>query len=160
MKYISKYRFAYAALFAIAAGIFMTMNNERVVNATTTADRAENPLLAEWVGPYGGVPAFDKIKVSDFAPALEAAMAENLKEIDAIANNSEAPTFENTMIPLEKSGAALSRASRIFEIYSNSLNSKEFAPVEAAMQPKLVKCVDMRRDTDGEGNPLGLHLRS
>src|SRR5687768_18436183 len=50
-----------------------------------------NPLLREWTGPYGGVPPFDEIKVEHFIPALEAAMAENLAEIDRIANNPEPP---------------------------------------------------------------------
>ena len=43
---------------------------------------AENPLLKPWVGPYGGVPPFDAVKVENFKPALEAAMAEQLAEID------------------------------------------------------------------------------
>ena len=55
---------------------------------------APNPLLAEWSGKYGGVPPFDKVDVADFKPALESAMAENLKEIDDIANNTIAdPAF-------------------------------------------------------------------
>ena len=44
-----------------------------------------NPLLGEWAGPYGGVPPFDKVQVALFKPALEAAMAENLSEIENIA---------------------------------------------------------------------------
>jgi peptidyl-dipeptidase Dcp len=55
-----------------------------------------NPLLAKWVGPYGGVPPFDQIKVEQFKPALETAMAENLAEVDRIANDPAPPTFENT----------------------------------------------------------------
>src|SRR5690554_4559339 len=57
----------------------------------------ENPLLVEWTGPYGGVPPFDRVRVEDFEPALEAAMREQLEEIDRIAANPEAPTFENTI---------------------------------------------------------------
>ena len=53
-----------------------------------------------WAGPYGGVPAFDKIKVEHFKPALEAAMAENLREVEAIANNPAPATFENTIVAL------------------------------------------------------------
>ena len=58
---------------------------------------ASNPLTEKWQGPYGGIPPFDKVKVADFKPALETAMAENLAEVDKIASNSEPPTFENTI---------------------------------------------------------------
>ena len=68
------------------------------------ADADPNPLLNEWTGPYGGVPPFDRVKVELFKPALEAAMAENLAEIDKIANNTAAPTFENTIVALERAG--------------------------------------------------------
>ena len=54
-----------------------------------------NVLLAPWTGPFGGAPAFDKVRVEDFKPALEAAMAEELREIDAIADNPAPATFEN-----------------------------------------------------------------
>ena len=64
----------------------------------------ENPLLRRWSGPYGGVPPFDKVQVALFKPALEAAMSENLSEIDKIAKGSAAPTFENTIVALEKAG--------------------------------------------------------
>ncbi len=136
MNNLSKYRFAGSALLAIAAGIFMTMNNERVTNATAS-EPAANPLLAEWVGPYGGVPPFDKVKVSDFAPALEAAMAENLAEIDEIANNAAAPTFENTIVAMEKVGGSLDRVSTIYGIWSGNLSTPEVQAVNTAMAPKL-----------------------
>jgi peptidyl-dipeptidase Dcp len=63
---------------------------------TPTLDIAEpNPLLAQWGGPYGDVPPFDKVQVTLFKPALEAAMSENLADVDKIANDPAAPTFEN-----------------------------------------------------------------
>lgn len=137
MKTFIKYRFAFTALVAIAAGIFMTFNKEAVANATGAVEPAANPLLAEWVGPYGGVPPFDKVKVSDFAPALEAAMAENLKEIDEIANNPAAPTFENTIVAMEKVGRALDRVGTIYAIWSGNLSTPEVQAVNTAMAPKL-----------------------
>ena len=54
-----------------------------VLNPSVSMAQASNPLLRTWTGPYGGVPAFDKVKVADFKPALEAAMARNLAEIAA-----------------------------------------------------------------------------
>ncbi len=94
-------------------------------------------LLAPWAGPHGGVPPLDKIKVADFKPALETAMAEQLKEIDAIANNEAPATFDNTLLPFEKSGQALSRTAAMFGVWTTSLSSPEFQKVETEMAPKL-----------------------
>ena len=76
---------------------------------------AANPLLAPWSGPAGGVPPFDKVRVADFKPALQAAMTENLAEIDKIAQDPTPPTFENTFVAMEKSGALLTRAMHAFD---------------------------------------------
>ncbi len=116
-------------------GLMIFMTND--MGTTQAAEAPANPLLAKWSGPYGGLPPFDKVKIADFKPALEAAMAENLKEIDAIANNKAAPTFENTFVPLEKSGDTLHRVGIIFGIWGSNLNTAEFQPVQAEMQPKL-----------------------
>ena len=88
----------------------------------TPATKTEAPMPAT---AYSGVfatpstldlnyPRFDQIKDSDFAPAFDAGMAEQLREIDAIANNPEAPTFQNTLVAMEKSGQLLDRASNVF----------------------------------------------
>ncbi|MFP5246727.1 MAG: M3 family metallopeptidase, partial [Thermoanaerobaculia bacterium] len=106
---------------------------------TATAD---NPLLAPWTGPYGGVPPFDKVRVEHFAPALEAAMAENLAEIDRIANDPAAPTFENTITALERTGRTLDRVTTVYGIWSSTMNSPEFQPIEREMAPKLAAFSD------------------
>ena len=69
-----------------------------------------NPFLTEWDTPYG-IPPFDKIKTSDYIPAIKAGIAEQQAEIDAITACEEAPTFENTIVPLELSGRILSKVS-------------------------------------------------
>lgn len=81
--------------------------------ATTEAAKAANPFFVESPLPLH-YPQFDKIKDSHFAPAFDAGMAEQLKEVDAIVNNPEAPTFDNTIIALEKSGQILDRATTVF----------------------------------------------
>ena len=105
--------------------------------AARAHDTAANPLLADWSGPSGGLPPFDKVRVADFKPALEAAMAENLREIDAIVNDSSPPSFENTLAMLERSGRTLNRVQTIFGVWSSSLSSPEFQRVAAQMDPKL-----------------------
>ena len=121
----------------VCAGAFVLMTIANTETSRASEAMAANPLLEKWGGPYGGVPPFDKVKVSDFKPALEAAMAENLAEIDKIANDKSAPTFENTIVALERSGQTLNRVQTVFGIWSNSMNSPEFQPVDAEMSPKL-----------------------
>ena len=101
-----------------------------------------NPLLADWTGPYGGVPPFDKVRVADFKPALEAAMAENLANVDRIANDPAPPTFENTIVPLERSSRTLDRVGAIYGIWSSNMSSDEFQPIEREMAPKLAAFSD------------------
>jgi len=105
-------------------------------------DSSSNPLLAEWTGPYGGVPPFDQVEVAYFQPALEVAMAENLEEIERIATNPEAPTFENTIEELERAGRTLSRVLAVYGVWSTTMNSPEFQAVEREMAPKLAALSD------------------
>src|SRR5687767_5006420 len=94
----------------LIAGIALTipMNSHNLVNAQSTNAKSNahesslNPLNASWEGPFGGIPPFDRVQVALFKPALEAAMSENLVEIERIANDSAAPTFANTIEALEK----------------------------------------------------------
>ncbi|PYL20050.1 MAG: dipeptidyl carboxypeptidase II, partial [Verrucomicrobia bacterium] len=83
------------------------------ITGVFAADLKDNPLAAESGLPYR-YPPFDKIKDEDFVPAIEAGMREQLKEIEPIANNSEKPTFDNTIIALERTGRLLDRAERTF----------------------------------------------
>ena len=101
---------------------------------TTVAD---NVLLQDYKGPYGGVPAFDKMDLSDVMPAMEAAMAEHLAEIDAIANNPEAPTFENTIVAMERAGSAISNVYTYYGIWSSNKSSPEFREIQRELSPKL-----------------------
>jgi peptidyl-dipeptidase Dcp len=96
-----------------------------------------NPLLNDWQGPYGGVPPFDKVQVSLFKPALEAAMAENLSEVQKIANDKAAPTFENTIVAMEKAGQTLDRVGTLYGVWGSTMSSPDFQAVQREMAPKL-----------------------
>jgi peptidyl-dipeptidase Dcp len=111
----------------------------QTTNAQATAGfaPATNPLLAEWEGPYGGVPPFDRVRVADFKPALEAAMAENLAELDRIAKNPAAPTFENTIVQMERVGQTLDRVQTIYGVYGSTMNSPDVQVVQREMAPRL-----------------------
>ncbi|MBL4764886.1 MAG: M3 family metallopeptidase [Colwellia sp.] len=94
-------------------------------------------LLAKWQGPYQGVPAFDKVSLSGLIPAMQAAMKINLAEIDAIANNTEAATFENTIVAMEKTGDDLARVFTYWRIWSHNQSSAKFRQIQQQMAPKL-----------------------
>jgi len=96
-----------------------------------------NPLLAEWEGPYGGVPAFDTVKLDDLKSALEWGMERSLAEIDQITSNPEPATFYNTIVPLEKSGEDIGRVYSYYGIWSSNNNSPEFRAIQGEMVPKL-----------------------
>ena len=98
-----------------------------------------NVLLADWAGPFGGVPAVDRMALGALNPALEAGMASQLAEIDAIASNPEPPTFENTIVALERSGRGLSRVSAYYEDWSSNVSTPAFRKVQGDMAPRLAE---------------------
>lgn len=104
---------------------------------TEDKSMTENILLQEWTGPYQGVPAFDKMNVADVKEAVEKGMELQLQEIDAIANNDEAPTFKNTIVAMESAGKALDRVFTYYGILSSNMSSPEFREVQAELAPKL-----------------------
>ena len=99
-------------------------------------------LLADWTGPYGGQLPFDKVKVAAFEPALTAAMTQNLTEIDTIASNPEAPTFDNTIAAQERSGRPFTRVTALYGVWTSSLNTPEMNDVQDEMEPKLAAFQD------------------
>lgn len=108
--------------------------------SATSADTnqtVDNSLLAPFSGPYGGVPAFDKMSLQDLKPALEKGMEMNLAEVEAIANNPQPATFDNTIVELEKAGEELGRVFTYWGIWSANKNSPEFRAIQAEMVPKI-----------------------
>ena len=103
---------------------------------------SQNVLLAEWSGPYGGVPPFDRVKVEHFKPALETAMTQGLAEVEKIAASPEAPTFENTIAAMERSGKTLDRVTAVYDVWSGNMSSDAFRAVEQEMAPKLAEYRD------------------
>lgn len=101
------------------------------------ASSKDNLLLAEWTGPYGGVPAFDRADLADLKPALEVGMQDHLAELDAIAHNAAAPTFENTILAMENAGRELDRVMVYNDIWSSNLSSPQFRAIQTEMAPRL-----------------------
>src|SRR4029077_6864174 len=98
--------------------------------------RKNNPSRTESPPPYHG-PPLHKIKDEHFAPAMEAGMREQLKEVEAIANNSEKATFENTVVALERTGRLLDRAETTFSNLNSCNTNPALQKIETEMAPKL-----------------------
>ncbi|MDQ0560803.1 peptidyl-dipeptidase Dcp [Rhizobium mesoamericanum] len=95
-----------------------------------------NPALIEWNGLHG-LPRFDALNDSDFAPAFDAALSAHDKEIDAIAGNPEVPTFENTVVALEIAGDELSRVSALFWNRAGAHTNDTIQALERDISPKM-----------------------
>ncbi|QNP51262.1 M3 family metallopeptidase [Hymenobacter qilianensis] len=131
--------------FSFAASVNPTSSHAQTAAPTFTATATRpdnNALLAPWAGPYGGVPAFDKVEVAQFKPALEAAMAENLKEIEAIASNKQAPNFENTIAALERAGQTLDQVQTVYGVWTGTMSNPEVQLVQREMAPKMAAFSD------------------
>ncbi len=87
-------------------------------------------------------PAFDKIKDSDYQPAIDAGMAQQLKEVEAIANNPAPPTFENTFVALEKSGQLFNRAWNAFNLVTQANTDPELEKVQDYEAPRTAALAD------------------
>ena len=101
----------------------------------------DNPFLTEWNTPYG-VPPFDQIKTEHYLPAFEEAMRQQKAEIDSIVNNTEAPTFENTIEALEYSGALLDKVSAVFFNLSECENNEAMEEIAEKISGPLSKHSD------------------
>src|SRR5215207_2949982 len=134
-------------LFAAATIAAVLVNTDNQTSAMNL-NIEENPLLAKWEGPYGGVPPFDRVQVSLFKPALEAAMAEQLAEIDRIAKDPAAPNFENTIAALEGTGRTLNRVETLYGVWGATMSGPEFQAVQREMAPRLAAVTDQIRQNE------------
>ena len=105
-------------------------------SAAVTTLPASNPFAAPSTLPYQA-PDFRAIKESDYRPAYEAGMRQQISEIEAVANQSDAPTFDNTILPLEKSGAILTRVSKVFNALTSAHTTDTLQAIQEEVAPKL-----------------------
>jgi len=104
--------------------------------APTAAFGPNNPFYAPSTLPFQA-PPFDKIKDSDYQPAIDAGMAMQINEVEAIANNTAPPTFENTIVALERTGQLLSRAMLVFNCVTGANINDELQKVQTYEAPRL-----------------------
>src|ERR1700719_225448 len=114
------------------------------LNAAAAEFRPSDPFYAPSPLPFGA-PPFDRIKDEDYQPAIEAGMAQQFAEIDAIANNPAPPTFENTFVAMERSGRLLARASAAFNGVSQANTNPVLQQAKTALAPQLAAHQDAIR---------------
>jgi peptidyl-dipeptidase Dcp len=124
---VSKLRTSFIAALILAASVI----------GVIATDAQNTSLLAEYAGPYGGVPAFDTMDLDALAPSMEAGMEMSLADVAKIANNSEHATFANTIEALERNGRELDRCFSFYGIWRSNMSSPEAREIQSELAPKL-----------------------
>ncbi|WP_337841453.1 M3 family metallopeptidase [Rheinheimera sp.] len=130
-----------------AAVVLAACSKQPEQTSTTVAEQAapapeaaaatsSNPLLTMSPLQYEA-PPFDQIKVEHYQPAIEEGMKQHLAEIEVIANSTEAATFDNTIVAMEKSGELLNRAAGVFFNMTGTISNPEIQKIQAELAPKL-----------------------
>ena len=102
----------------------------------------DNILLADWTGPYDGVPPWDKVRPEQFSEAFQFAIGEQRSEMLAIANNPQPATFANTIEAMEKAGRRLDRVNSIFGVYTDNISTPQIQEIDKEWSPKLSAAYD------------------
>ncbi len=139
----SKLTLALTTVLALTAAGCSKTDTTEVADTAGTADTdttlttdGKNPFFAD--SPlYMHYPQFDKIDNGHFTPAFERGMEEQLAEIDAIADQVEAPTLDNTLIPMERSGQTLNRVARVFFALASANTNDGIEEIRSELAPKL-----------------------
>lgn len=118
----------------LSSTVMLSMAQGTVASTTKSA----NPLLSPSSLSFGA-PDFSRIKANDYLPALEAAIAQQRKAINAIADSKQSPTFRNTILAYENSGKLLDRVSSIFFCLTEADKTPEIAATEKAIMPQLTQ---------------------
>lgn len=125
--------------FAMAA--IATLGLASVASSCTEKKERQNPFLSDYATPYQ-IPPFESITVDDYMPALRAGIEQHNAEIDSIVNNPETPTFENTILALEKSGEILNKVTMVFMALTESDSNDSLVEVAAEFEPLLSQHFD------------------
>jgi peptidyl-dipeptidase Dcp len=141
-----------AAALALAGCATTSRNNDMSAAAETAVAEApvaapaiavpDNILLADWTGPYDGVPPWDKVTPELFPEAIQFGIDEQRREVLAIANSADAPTFANTVEALEKAGQRLDRVLSLFGVMTDNMTTPAYQALEKEWSPKLSAASD------------------
>ena len=129
-------RISYLPLLALFAITGACNQSQKKTASGSEEFSSSNPFFEPSKLPFQA-PAFDKIKDSDFQPAIEAGMKQQMEEIQKIIDDTQAPTFENTIIAIENSGQLLGRVNRVFNLLTGANTNPELQKIQEEEAPKL-----------------------
>ncbi len=101
----------------------------------TATQTVTHPLLVPWTGPHGGVPPFDRMELSELESGFREGIAAHLAELDAIANDPQPPTFDNTIVAFQRAGAPIRRLETIWGVWRGNVSSPEFRDIDRVLSP-------------------------
>ena len=125
----------------VQAPMATTVENDRMI-ATTPIPVPDNILLAEFAGPFAGVPQWDKVTPALFDEAFTFAIDEQRREIAAITADPAAPSFANTIEAYQKAGDRLDRVETYFGLMTSNMTTPEYQALDKAWSPKLAAASD------------------
>lgn len=129
-------RISYLPLLALFAITGACNQAQKKSSSGSEEFSSSNPFFAASKLPFQA-PAFDKIKDSDFQPAIEAGMRQRLEEIQKIIDNPQAATFENTILAIENSGQLLGRVNRVFNLLTAANTNPDLQKIQEVVAPQL-----------------------
>jgi len=138
---MSTSRFPAPSLVLVLAAAVFSWSRAASTSHASTASLTDNPFAAPSTLPYQ-LPDFARIKDADFAPAIEQGMAEHIREVNAISHNPEPPSFDNTVVALERAGLLLERTLRVFSNFTSMRSDPVLDKVQQEMAPKLAAHTD------------------
>ena len=129
------------AVLAIVTAMVATHTGDSAADPSPNA-AATSPLMTSWAGEYGGVPNWSAGNPESYKAALRAGIVVRRQEIDGIANQSQSPTFENTIAAMERSGRALDRVERMFSVMTNNMSNDAYEALNIEVSPELAAATD------------------
>ncbi len=115
---------------------------ESVPEAETAPAVPDNVLLADWAGPYDGVPPFDQVRPELFPEAFQFAIDEQSREVRAVADNAQPANFANTIEALERAGQRLDRVGAVFGVMTSNMTNPEYQALQREWGPRLAAAYD------------------
>ncbi|HEY0627464.1 MAG TPA: M3 family metallopeptidase [Allosphingosinicella sp.] len=133
---------AFGGSTAMAQDLAVASAAAQTAGAQASTAVPNNILLAEWTGPYAGVPPFDKVKPEHFPEAFQFGIDEQRREVAAIANNAAPATFQNTVEALEKAGGRLDRIFALYGVMTSNMSNPQYQALQKEWGPKLAAAFD------------------
>ena len=127
---------------ALAMGAAVTPLSAQTATTAAKVAVPNNVLLADWKGPYQGVPPWDQVKPEQFDEAIQFAIDELKRESAAIANNPAPPTFANTMEASDKTGERISNVLSMFSVMTDNMSSPAYEALDKKWSPLLSAAFD------------------